>query len=358
DNHSASPIDINKASFLVAGQKIHPSDWYSEFIHSVRQDTILFNFTWLLREQLNKAKNGDTIPFAIEGIRDGAGNATPRLDMSYKINHSLDKTGPSWHHFELPKSVPLWIGWDGQEFGQFHLSFGHDHHARLSSGNSATGYIELVCPNWGSSWCERGITWKPAEHPYIACRLRMNPLRPSTKVYLRFRIKGRKGQDYQISLVKPEQQPHDLNKTQTFPWVNNQWRTFLFNVRDLLKQSGVNDKQLADMVIDRIAFQREKAQNNDLLFLDDLVVFGAPKNQDTPDLLTWFAFDASGIASLKATALDDNAKPAWSETFQGAAPVNLNRLRARVKGAQWFQLQAFDKAGNPSEPVWFPIAGF
>ena len=145
-----------------------------------------------------------------------------------------------------------------------------------------------------------------------------------------------------------------MNRSQTFTWIEGQWQRVSFNVLEALQKIGVAEDAIKNLTFKSIEFQRRGAKHRDTIYLDDMFIHG-PAEADKPDLLKWTAFDASGVASLEATAVDDLNKDLWTHSFTDLANTDLNALRAKFKGQQWFRCQAKDKAGNLSVAFWLPL---
>jgi hypothetical protein len=354
NNQGGAPWCIEKASFFIADKEQALPQWTNSFIHSQDADRLELNYPFLFRNQLNAAKDGDVLEFAVDNIVDGAGNGHPRYTVPIKVDYKSDKTGPSWYAFTFADSVNWFWNWDGycSRTRQFspaqHNGLGVIHNLGQSAYLNHRSY-------YATGTISQAVSWRPARHPCLSFRLMTPHYRPG--MILQVLLTSTAGKQYSISLNKAGKGDNELNREVNFAWENNQWQHFSFNVREMLQAIGVNDKALAELEFKTVAIQRRGVKHNESLNLDDFFIHGLPADQDKGDFLRWTAFDASGVASLLATCVDANGKDLWSHEYTDIASTDLAVLRAKVKGSQWFRCQAKDHAGNLSLPFWLPIYG-
>jgi hypothetical protein len=351
DNSGAAPWSIEKAKFFVVGKEIPMPQWTNVYAHSKTSDQLQLNHPFLFRNHLNQGKDGDVFEFAIDNIIDGAGNQTERVTVPVKIDYASDKTGPSWYSLTFGASVNWFINWDGCRSSSAQLTPGRYNSLDVINNTGRTPFLSH------GTYHSRGdlsqaVAWQPTQHPCLSFRLANN--NPRSDTTFRIVLTTTADRAYTISLTKPGTAATELNRSKTFTWIEGQWQRVSFNVLEALQKIGVAEDAIKNLTFKSIEFQRRGAKHRDTIYLDDMFIHG-PAEADKPDLLKWTAFDASGVASLEATAVDDLNKDLWTHSFTDLANTDLNALRAKFKGQQWFRCQAKDKAGNLSVAFWLPL---
>lgn len=352
NNHQGAPWNLEKATFHVNGKAQTIPHWTNLFVHSRGNDALYLNHPFIFRNLLNASKNGDEFKFEIDGIEDGAGNPSPRVVAPFKVDYASDKTGPSWYTMSHESSVNWFSNWDGHRSAWIQFTPGSNNNVRIVNQQGTSPHL-IHHSYYSTADLTRETKWQPSKHPCISFRLATSSYRASAVIRLVLACSD--GTIYTISLIKPGTGGHELNRTETFTWANNSWKRFTFNVRDLLAKAGVSADKIKGLTIKSINFQRRGLQHNDNMSIDDVYIHGMPEKKDAPDLLKWIAFDASGIASLEATAVSQEGADQWSHSFTDLNKTDLNVLRGKFKGTQWFRCQAKDKAGNLSTAFWMPL---
>lgn len=352
-NQNLSPWDIEKATFLVQGAKATIPAWTSQFRHRPGADQLVLNYPFIFRTHLDAAKDGDVLSFVIADIADGAGNPSPQVEVPIKVDYSSDKTGPAWYAFYFGDSVHWFWNWDGCRSQTPAFSPGDYNTINVvhTAGHSPFLHTQTYRTNGDLS---RAVQWKPATHPWLSFRLRLPDYNRKGNLAIHVILTAADGKAYSISLTDPGQAVTELNRTQTFAWKRGDWERFSFNVRDMLKAAGVTDEAIAGMVITGVNFQRRNAKNKESLYLDDFFIHGPAPNPAEPDLLKWYAYDASGVEALEMSCVDADDKVLWTET-RTERQVDLNPLRAKISGGAWIRAASKDKAGNLSVPFWIPL---
>ena len=351
-----SPLRLEKVTFAV-GKGAQPSalnGWQSSVRHDPGKDVISLNYPYVFRDLLNAAKDGDTLELRLDGLMDGAGNPAPAFTVPIKVDYAKDKTGPAWLEMSAGSSVAWFWNWNGVQSGTAHFRPAQHNglEVRVNDPGQTPYLLNSSYYSNGGAWVP--LKWTPARHPQLAFRLRRNVIRGNVRVDAVLHLADGKT-TYTISLDKPEKGAHDLNRTQTFAWKENEWLNFSFDVVRLLREAGVAPDAIAKMSITAITFRHRGGHHGDQLHLDDLWLIGVPDKADAPDLLTWSAYDASGVAALEMTAVGDDGKDAFTQRFDQLHQADLNALRARFEGLRWFRTCAVDKAGNRSLPAWIPV---
>ena len=352
NNQGGAPWSINEAKFFIAGKEERLIYWTDRFVHSQTTDSLVLNHPLLFMSQLDESKDGDTMLFEIDGIKDGAGNTTPRFQAPFKVDYKSDKTGPAWYYTTPSPSINWYFNWDGNKNTTTQLSPGQYNALDTSRPLGASPYL-VHYSYYGTADLSQAVKWNPNQFPCIS--FRASTTTPRKSMVIRLVLTAADKRVWNISLTTPGTAGDELNKTETFKWESGKWIFFSFNVKELLLKAGITQEQLEKIEFTSINFQRRGLHHRDTLLLDDLFIHGMPADASKPDDFVWYAYDASGVASLEATAVSVDDKDEWTHSFTTLHHANLNDLRAKFKGQKWFRCQAKDKAGNLSAPFWLPV---
>ncbi|MBR4223133.1 MAG: hypothetical protein IKR81_18385, partial [Victivallales bacterium] len=352
NNQGGAPWSIDEAKFFIAGKEEKLIYWTDSFVHSQTADSLVLNHPLLFMSQLDASKDGDTMLFEIDGIKDGAGNTTPRFQAPFKVDYKSDKIGPSWYYTAPASSINWYFNWDGNKSTTTQLSPGQYNGLETSRPLGGSPFL-IHYSYYGAADLVQGVKWSPAKFPCIS--FRATSTSPRSSMTIRLILTAADKRAWGISLIAPGSAGDELNKTETFKWESGKWMRFSFNVKDLLLKAGLTQEQIEKIEFTSINFQRRGLHHRDNIFLDDLFIHGMPADASKPDDFGWYAYDASGVASLEATAVSSDDKDEWTHSFTELHHANLNDLRAKFKGQKWFRCQAKDKAGNLSAPFWLPV---
>jgi len=354
-NQGGAPWAIEKAAFSVAGKALQVPAWTSLFVHSPESDSLALNYPLICRPNLDAAANGDTIEFAVDGIVDGAGNATPKVTVPIKVDYASDKTGPAWYYLQFESSVHWWWNWDGYRNTAPTFNPAQYNLATVVHTAGDTPYLQHLT-YYSTGDLSHAVTWNPNTHPWLSFRMRRPSFAANRPTQLHMILTTTDSRAYSISLNGPDTAATELNRTLTVAWDAAKWNRLSFNVRDLMKAAGVADDLLAKTVISAVTVQRRGTQHQEALFLDDFFIHGPAADPSKPDPLQWYAYDASGVGSLQVECVADDDQVQWTEDLP-LAGADLNTLRAKMPAANaWLRCSAKDKAGNLSVPFWLPLA--
>ncbi len=357
NNDGGAPWAIEKAVFQAAGQERKILSWSNRYLHSARQEALILNYPLILRDELNQANDGDTIEFALDNLEDGAGNSTPRHVIPVKIDYATDKTGPTWEQFSFPDSVFTTFNWDGRHKDTIAFTtVPPERHSDLEVHHTegSSPCLANYTHNRNAT-ISSNVKWKPEQYPFLSFRLQCAALRE--KMMIHVLLTTDQDKVYTVSLTEPRKNVLELNRTLTFSWTAGKWQNFSFDVRQMLLDAGLKPEELQAITFKSVGFRRLRAENRDLMLLDDFFIHRQPEKPDSPDILKWLAFDCSGIASLEISAVDDQEKDLWQHSFPLNEAADLNILRKKFSGRHWLRCSARDKAGNLSIPFWMPLQG-
>jgi len=352
NNHGGAPWAIEDAQFLAAGKAVSIPAWTSRYEHSATTDTLYVNYPLAMRSHLDAAGDGDTVTLTIKGIADGAGNPSPDLDIPYTIDYSKDKTGPTWYWLRFGSAVHWFYNWDGS-FGES-LAFSPAAHNQLQvvKRPGAASFLNHMTHRTNGD-ISRQVSWKPAAHPWLSCRIYLPSQRRNLQIF--FTFETNRG-NYTLSITPPEKANTELNRGLTFPLAEKQWIPISANVAELFRAAGLTSEQLEGLVVNNLTLSRRNARHQEAMYLDDFFLHGAPTADAESNRMTWYAFDLSGVERLDMVCLGPDGKAQWTHSVTSRT-VDLHELSQRVTGSQWFQCQAYDKAGKASTPFYLPIAG-
>ncbi len=352
NNHGGSPWAIEQASFVAGDKARRVPAWTNLYEHAATSDKLTLNYPLIMRRALDEASNGQTVTLTIKNIVDGAGNASPDLAIPYQINYAKDKTGPSWYWLKFGTAVHWFYNWDGSANDSLVFSPGSNNQMEVVKRPGGVGFVDNLTYQANGDLV-RQVDWKPATHPWLSCRIYLPKYRAGLRLIL---VLATNQGTYTLSTMAPDKAGTELNRGLKFPWAAKQWVPISANVRELFQQAGMKPEQLANLVVSTVTIARRNCENREPLYLDDFYLHAAPAADQASARMTWYAYDASGVDRLEMACLGPDGKAQWTEKATERT-VNLHDLSKRVKGCQWFQCTAYDKAGNASQPFYLPVAG-
>lgn len=353
-HHGAAPWDIEHARYTVDGKPMPLQNWASTFVHDDVHDTLTLNIAFVLRRHLDAAKDGQTLAFTVDGIVDGAGNGSPAVTVPITVNRTADTLGPTWYSLRFEAGVHWFWNWDGQQSATLAFTPAPRNETEVIHEAGQSPYLKSLSHGATGS-LSRTVNWKPATHPWLSCRINLPQGDRGGRLALNIVLQDSEGKTHTLALGRTGRQDVVLNRNETITWQADTWRAFSYDVGALLRASGISQTDLDKLVIDTVTIQRQGATNNDPLLLDDFFLHAAAAPADgDKDALTWDAFDASGVATLEMTGVDEKGKTLWTAS-ENKQRVDLGPLRKRAPGRNWVQARAKDHAGNLSAPTWFPL---
>lgn len=352
DNHGASPWAIESATFQSGGRNVSVPAWTSSYQHAADSEKLLLNYPLIMRNQLDAAADGDTVTLTLGNLRDGAGNASPDLEIPYTIDHASDKTGPTWYWLRFGSAVHWFYNWDGSSGDSLAFSPATHNRAQVVKRPGGASFLNHLSHRAAADM-SRQVNWKPADHPWLSCRIYLPSHRRNLRIF--FTLATNRG-NYTLSITNPESAKTELNRGLAFPVAEKQWVPISANVADLLRQAGLTAEQLNGLVVGTVTVSRRNTRNNESMYLDDFFLHGAPAAPADSGRMSWYAFDMSGVDRLDMVCLGPDGKAQWTHSASGRH-VDLHELSQRVEGSQWFRCVAYDKAGNASTPFYLPLAG-
>jgi hypothetical protein len=306
-----------------------------------------------MRRQLDEAKDGETVTMTLKDIVDGAGNASPDLPVPYTVSYAKDKTGPSWYWLKFGSSVHWSYNWDGSANTAQAFSPGSNNGMQILSHFGGASYLRNLSYR-SNAEVSRKVDWKPADHPWLSCRIRLPKYRSGLRLI--FTLATNRG-TYTISTMAPGKARSELGRGVKIPWNAGSWVPISLNVPELLKQqAGLSADRVSSLVVSTITISRRNCTHAEPMDLDEFYLHATPSADNAARHMSWYAYDCSGVAALQMECLGPDEKPQWTHT-ESARSVDLHALAQKVNGCQWFKCQARDKAGNLSAPFYVPIAG-
>lgn len=346
-----APWALEETLFQTAGKNLTVPAWSNSHAHTPGKTVVVLNYPFIVRNQLNAAKDGDTFDVTLSNLADGAGNPAPPLAIPVKVDYAADKTGPAWYSLAFTSGLASFMNWDGvRSVAREFVPFANNATSVVTPFGESPYLVNASYRQNGQMHYE--LSWDPNIHPALSFRLKMAKLRENFRLHVL--LQTRDDKEYTLSLTTPRKVPTELNRSRHFTWKENTWQRFSFDIRQLLLDTGLEADKVAEIRFKTITFRLVRCEHQDTLALDDFFVHGLPDKPEN-DRLKWIAFDASGVEALHMTAIDDQEAELWSHTYPLAAEADLSLIRQKVKGIQWFRCAAKDKAGNLSVPFWMPL---
>jgi hypothetical protein len=310
--------------------------------------TLELNWPLLFRKQINAAGNGTQFAIRCEGLTDAAGNVSPPLSASIKIDYASDKTPPTYPPLATPTNALWWA----PEMPAPSDLFTFNRTLVVEPGTSPDifSFIGLKASD-KEGMVGRTFSspvWSTARHRYLALSL---CLAPDTKITtnetlfeLRFRppkvpAGGKRFKRGAYHMTFTSKTLAD-NRTLfgNLKWEPGRWNDLMVDVAEFLKQeSGLAEAfELQEFAIVLPAASPYRLQVRAGAILSAWAA---------TDVLAFRAYDASGVSGL---------------TWQGGGQAPFTVIRpARVSlpadDPCWMKLAIRDRAGNASHPFLVPI---
>ena len=342
-----APPMLNNLRLSVDGKPLDLTTDNGQVSYSATSENLEIDWPWLLRKNIRKSKDGDTLTLTLDGIADAAGNEAPAMQIPIKLDFKNDK--------QPPAVLPL------QNTTNF-LAYAPQFHAMQDFFNSVLQitaqepqqengcvFVPFRCQSGDNAFLARKFSekpWDPEAFPWLAISVRIEGefaagvapfdlrLRPSANLPEQA-VKPKNNDTYVWNLPTADNQPFAVGHVD---WKPGQWVDLLVNVRDLLRDQSKLPKActLRDVVLHFPPKAKFTLQVRGMAIL-------APWNP--ADVLKFRAYDLNGVAGL---VWQNGGK----STKTGIRPA---ALTLPPDDAQWLKLRVADRPGNLSQVFMIPL---
>lgn len=353
-----APVAVDRLRFKIGDEPYEIEPFLSNFVHKGNKDTLQLNWPYVLRRQLNNAKDGDTVQFTIDKITDGAGNSTTATTVDIPINYAEDKTGPAWLPATMPATVLFRTAWEGLEEKPIFIQFAKNNKTKLiheagkepfvrshAHGRSPKikGHLKCVIKDW-----------RPERHPYLALRFAVSKCEGGGNLSIALALQNNEV----VNIPLRGTAPGELAQPAVPDCENEKWVSLILDVGRFLQEHHKKMKArdpastfpaVADITIKRVDIVRDKMVKKSAIDIQDLYILAKWKAKDRIEL---DGYDASGVAHTRWQLID----PAGTVLDEGNVRGDVQPLNLlRDKGPGWLLLQQADKAGNLGVPIRVPV---
>ncbi len=334
------PLDVEALRFRWNDQEVPVVNAMgSRFMPGTEWQKVMLNWPLVFRQQLDRTGPGEAFKLVVTGIRDGAGNAAPDIEMPRRIDYAADHTPPTLLPTTYPTNVFWTTAWEANtEMRPFFTALGGSTAALVRRPELAPWLAVQTSTRTGGVTYAFTPRWKVQAHPCLAFRMR----RPAPSTNAAARIDVALELDPTNTLVVALAGPsgggtNRVSLPRPVVWRTNEWESFTLDVPSLLKQKGLAQKPVK---VKSLSFVTTALSTNDVLHLQSVFVF-APWGPR--DRVKMSAYDESGIGDIRWEA----AQQADGTDIAPATPT----------GEGWMTMRLSDKAGNLATPVHLPMYG-
>ena len=289
--------------------------------------------------------NAATVQCALDGVRDFAGNLSPRAEWSWTVDFAQDTTPPQVPHIDAAKHPTLTRDTFEQGLGEW-MSMAPLYYYTGVSRTKRTTSPDNYCVQVYNSHSRgnfgayaRATPFRPMDFPILSfdyC------LKQGVKVDLMLQIAG---EFYIIKLSAPDAQHKVIGRISGFS-ADYRWHTAWIDLRPMLRKALPKRK---DVVVEAVAFGDFGENHNarrSFYRIDNFTIAGAGASQAE---FRWHSSDFTGIKAYRAIV--DH----MPETEPASAPAaNVTRLAKSLMPGMWYlHVKAQDGAGN-----WGPTAHY
>ena len=341
DPLAGSPPDLSGATARLAGQAAPDGLLGSAEVGEDAALTLTLNWPLMFREQLQSMRDGDRADVVLSDIRDGSGNASPDVHVPIAVNYAEDDRPPTIHAVEHPSNV-LFLADDSHDARARELERKNPaaaaQWARRRGKTNGRGYTRLMTE-----------TWRIADHPYVAFRVRAGQRRgratgwPGINMVVGFMYR----QPLVISLDVPGKVFQDEREAALatggkngVPWPEKEWRTFNMDLRRVLA-GHLKPRDLKSECIRYVMIPGRAALRQMVVDVADMCVFS---EWDADATVRVDAFDISGVAELLY------GRDGRTDTME----IRPASIHAADWEDGWLSLRVRDRAGNISKPMRIP----
>ncbi len=339
ETQGGAPIDLSTLRLMVGDTKLTPKDRLTTLRHNSNRASLLLNWQYLLRKQIQAASDGSSVRLQVTGIQDGAGNRTPDLIVPFKIDYKKDEHGPAFAAINFKKATNV------SNLPEPWFTPKSDRTKFLASPKldlirvfQQKPYVRATCSKNGFAryrFTQESEHWDFEQFPYLAFSLHFP--NPSPETTMEIHIKTSRRDTLTINL---EDFGYQAN--------TREWQFFIINVNEQMK------KQFGSQVKAQTCWQIEwrpgNITRNQQFDISDFMLL-APWRKD--DQLSLPAYDASGIDRYEWQYVV-NGKVA--ENGSQKEPIFVPRALVNATARNgWLHIQAVDRAGKASRTVSLPV---
>lgn len=342
---SGSPPCFDTFRATCGDQEVDLSNASTRISIAADAATLRINWPLLLRKQIQRAKDGDSLALRFDGLTDGAGNPSDPHTVTIPIRYADDHTPPTLRHSELPTNLAWLVSWTEPSFRSAFRSTSQCSHKVVEATTNAPAMLQLdIGGNDATATVDfRQQLWNVDRFPFLALRAGFAKLpektSPSTfRLILSHQTPDGKTKPVAFDLFLPRNElPTEVRGT--VDWNAGGTCEWVIDVGSLLRRT----RQLTGDIgkVENLQFKFQRAAGAQ--FRIQQAAICAPWGQD--DTWTVHAYDASGVAGL-----------AWQGNGQSdTLAVSPASLTLPDGDTDWLRLVARDRAGNPTLPMPLPM---
>jgi hypothetical protein len=304
---------------------------------------VRINWPALLRRQIQKASDGATLQFRIEGLADGAGNVGEPAAVPIPIRFADDKTPPTLQNTALPSNIAWMVAWHEPIHAASFRTLNQAGHRMVPAHDDEPPVLQIDVGGNEAFVVEQfqRAPWNPDRFPLLALRVGFAKLPPTTSpATLTLTLIHRVGEAKPVTastelFVAAETLPPEFSGTVN--WTAGGVSELVINVRDLLRR--LSDGKTPGQIVG-LRFDFGNAAGAQFQ-IHHATIF-APWGPD--DEFELRAYDASGMGGV-----------AWQDDgHSDGLQLKPAQIDLPANDAAWLRLRVRDRAGNATPALHIP----
>ena len=333
----APPI-VNTLSFACLGRALDLSKDNGNVSIGAADRSFQIDWIWMLRKELETAKQGDVLPIQVSGIVDASGNLADPIRIDIPLDLESDTRPPT----VLPSPAPTNTFWFLPQVSTYAQAFTAHNSVISTTEKTPDGEtLDLAITGEKSSYVQKSFAspWDPDKFPWLAISFRtIDASAKGSPFILTFhagqrRPKGIK--DSQRFEFTPETAPYIVSATPPDEWKPNEWQDVLVNVKEFLHAESSDKSGTPDITCFSIAFKKRMFAKH--VQVRSLAIL-APWNSN--QTMSMRAYD---LNSIKGIVWNGGETP-----HTGICPANVVRTAELPYS---IRMRVSDRRGNMT-PMW------
>ncbi|MBP5322077.1 MAG: hypothetical protein J6334_13960 [Kiritimatiellae bacterium] len=334
----APPI-VNTLSFACLGHALDLTKDNGNVNIGCAERAFQIDWIWMLRNELEQAKQGDVLPIQVSGIVDAAGNLAEPVRIDIPLDLESDTRPPTI----LPSPSPTNTFWFLPQISTYSEAFtGYNNVVSTTVETPDGAALDLAISGERSSYVQKSFAtpWDPEKFPWLAISFRTLDISPKNSPFsLAFhagqrRPKGVKDSQ-RLDLALPENASFIYSAKSPDTWKTNEWHDVLINVKAFLAAESSEKTETPDITYFGIYFKKRLLGHH--IQIRSIAILNPWNSNQT---VTLRAYD---LNSIKGMIWDGGETP-----FTGIRPANVAR---NPELPYSIRLRVSDRRGNMT-PMW------
>lgn len=347
-----APLDLESLTVKHKGKALPLNSTSCQYLHEREKEQLRLNWPLLLSSAIQGAKSGDTIAMSVGGIRDGAGNAAPELNVPIKLDYARDRQGPALLSSRTPGAIVWRMSWEGRSDRPLYFTGDKTNTVRVVHRMNQEPYLEWLGKIDSGSIKMSLSAWKVRTYPYISLRLRQPRIPPKKSYKLYLQLTTNHSQTFVVPLNYEVEGAKVLPLAQPLKWKAGEWQQVTVNVLAALAEKNLNRMITETLRFTTVSLVRAGGGAKFPVHLQSWTVHADYRAADEVKLN---AYDASGLGGI-VWKYSDAAGKVLQTGSSAELAFKPTALGVKTVPGGWLAVSAKDRAGNLSRPIRLPYS--